>query len=91
LFFCFTISNTSTRVFVAIMSVIVAVLIVFCIRISWDFTEDGDGDVWQKSVVVFRRTGGVLLDRVKGFHPIHTRRAPQDDHIAMTGLGEARV
>jgi hypothetical protein len=97
LFFCFTISNASTRVFVAIMSVLVATLVGCCIRISWDFTEDNEDGAWQKSLAVLQRTGGVLFDRVKGFNPFHTipfptRRVPQGDHIAMTGrLGEPGV
>jgi hypothetical protein len=85
LLFCFTISNVSTRIFVAIMSVLVATLIGWSIWTSWDFGQD---DVWQKSLVVLRRTRGALFKRVKRLNPFDTRRAtrvPQDDHITLTG------
>jgi uncharacterized membrane protein YccC len=90
LLFCFTISNVATRIFVAIMSVLVATLIGWCIRTSWDLVEDDE--VWEKSMIVLRRTGGILFERVMRFKPFHTRRVPQGDHITLTGrLGEVRV
>lgn len=39
LLFCFSISNPSTRVFVAVTSVIVAALICWCIKSFWESSE----------------------------------------------------
>jgi hypothetical protein len=90
LILCFKISNVSTRVFIAIMSVLVVTLIGCCIRISWDLAEEDK--LLQKSLVVLRRTGGVLFKRVKKLYPFHTRRVPQNDHITLAGrLSEVRV
>ena len=40
LLFCFCTSNTSTRAFVAVTSVIVAALICWCIKIFWESGEE---------------------------------------------------
>ena len=40
LLFCFSISNPSTRIFVAVTSVMVAALIGWCIRNAWESSED---------------------------------------------------
>jgi hypothetical protein len=90
LLFCFSISNASTRTFVAISSVILGTLIGWCIRTAWESTEDED--VWQNSLVVFRRTRGVLFERVKGFNPFHTHHALQHDRFSLNSrFGEVRV
>ena len=83
LFFCFSISNASTRIFVAIMSVLVITFIVWCIRAAWEFTEDEY--VWQNSVVVLQRTCALLLKPVKQLNPFHTRRLQQHDLITLNG------
>jgi hypothetical protein len=86
LLFCFTISNVSTRIFVAIMSVFVATLIGWCLRISLEAI--GGRYLWRESLVVLRRASRILFKRVKRLNPFHTRRAtrvPQDDHITLTG------
>jgi hypothetical protein len=62
LLFCFSISNYPTRISVAIMSVLMAALIGWCIWTTWKYTEDNDDDVWQKSLVVLRRTCGALFE-----------------------------
>jgi hypothetical protein len=82
LLLCFNISNTSTRIFVAIMSALVTTLIGWCIRISWDLVENDK--LWKKSLVVTRRIGGALFKHVKKLNPFHGRRLPQDDHITLT-------
>jgi len=63
LLFCFTISNTLTRSFVAVMSVLVVVIIICCIRISWEPTEDYD--LWHRCIFTLRRTRDDLFLRVK--------------------------
>ena len=68
------------------MSVLVATLIIWCIRTAWESTEGED--VWKDSLAVFRRTRSNLFDRVKNFNPFRTRRVPhhvlQDDRITLT-------
>ena len=88
LLFCFSISNHATRICVSIMSVLVAVLIIWCIRTAWE-TTDGE-DVWRDSLNVFRRARSDLFKRVKDFNPFRARRAPrhfphlQDDQFTLT-------
>jgi hypothetical protein len=89
LLLCFRISNASTRIFVAIASVVMAALIGWCIRIVWESTEEED--VWRDSLIALRRTRGALFRRVKEFNPFHTRRFSRDDHIPLNGRGEVRV
>ena len=87
LLFCFSISNVSTRIFVAISSVLVITLIGWCIRIIRQSTED---NVWQNSLVVLRRTPGALFERIKYFNPFHTHRVLHGDTISLNSrLGEA--
>ena len=89
LLFCFRISNASTRISAAIMSVLMTTLLVWWIR-AGDSTEDED--VWQNSLTALRRARAVLLERVKKLNPFHTRRVPQHDHVTLTDrLGEVRV
>ena len=85
LLFCFSISNVSTRIFVAISSVILATLIGWCIRTAWKTTEGED--VWPNSLVVLRRTPGVLFERVKKINPSLTRQVPQRDRVSLNSLG----
>jgi len=59
LLFCFTISNPSTRIFVAITSVMVAALIGWCIRNAWESSEDRG--MWARRMVPFITRG---LDHV---------------------------
>ena len=77
------------------MSALVAILIGWCIRTTWedgDDDDDDDDDVWQNSLVVLRRTCGTLVERVMEFNPFHTRRVPQDDRITLNNrLNEGRV
>jgi len=89
LLYCFNISNVTTRIFVAISSVLLATLIGWCIRTAWESTEDDD--VWQNSLTVFRRTRGALFERVKGFNPFHTHRVViHHDRITLNSrMGEA--
>ena len=63
LLLCFTISNTWTRSSVAVMSTLVAALIMWCIRTAWESTEDYD--VWRKSLVALRRTRGDISKGVR--------------------------
>ena len=63
LLFCFTISNTSTRVFVAVVSVVVAALIIWCILLGW--TSSVDYGVWPNSKNALRRTRDDLAKHVK--------------------------
>jgi hypothetical protein len=89
LLFCFSISNAPTRVFVAMMSVLMVTLIGWGIRTAWESEEDED-EVWEKSLAVFRRTRSVLFDRVKEVIPFHTRRFP-DDAITLNSRNEGGV
>lgn len=80
---CFTISNTSTRVSVAVMSAIVAVLIIRCIQLAWVSTEDYG--VWPNSKNALRRTRDDLVKHVKKLGrdflvPFSTRRASEVAH-----------
>ena len=81
LLLCFTISNASTRGFVAVMSALVSALILWCIRTAWESTDDID--VWHNNLVALRRTGDSLFKRVKKLGrdivgPFSTRR-PQEE------------
>jgi hypothetical protein len=83
LLFCFTISNTSTRAFVAVISVIVAVLIVWCIQLARISTQDLY--VWHNSKLVLRRTRNDLVKRIKELgqdilSPFSSRRTPEVAH-----------
>jgi hypothetical protein len=85
LLLCFTISNTSTRGFVTIMSTLVAALIMWCIWTAWEST--GDHDVWRKSLTALRRTHGDVSKSVKELfqdvlrsESFSIRRAPGDVH-----------
>jgi hypothetical protein len=92
LLFCFSISNIPTRIFVAIMSVLICTLIGWGIRTAWE-SKDDEGDVWEKSLVVLRRTRVALFERVKDVIPFHTRRLPQDDRFTLNNylVNEGRV
>ena len=71
------------------MSVLVVTLLVWWNRASWEWDE---GDVWQSSLVVLRRTGTILLERMKGLNPFYIRRVPQHDRVTLSDqLGEVRV
>src|SRR5579863_1923727 len=83
LLFCFNISNTSTRTVVSVMSALVVVLIMWCIRITWRPTEDYD--VWHESLIALRRTRDDLFKRVMELGQdvlsrLVTRRTPEDIH-----------
>ena len=89
LFFCFRISNASTRTSVAIMSVFMVTLLVWWI---WSSRSIEGRDMWQNSLAAFRRTRAVLLERVKGFNPFHTHRVLHHDHMSLNSrLGEVGV
>ncbi|KAH9985510.1 hypothetical protein BJV77DRAFT_113135 [Russula vinacea] len=94
LLFCFSISNAPTRIFVAIMSVLMAALIGWGVWTAWESEEDED-EVWEKSLAVFRRTRVALFKRVKKFISFHTPRVPlavSDDRITLSSrLNEGRV
>ena len=92
LLFCFSISNAPTRIFVAIMSVLMAALIGWGVWTAWESEEDED-EVWEKSLAVFRRTRVALFKRVKKFISFHTPRVPvPDDRITLSSrLNEGRV
>jgi len=83
LLLCFTISNTSTRIFVAVVSMLVAALIMWCVRTAWKPTKNDDA--WRQSLVVLRRTRGNVSKNVKEFaqHVLtlfSIRHAPGDVH-----------
>jgi hypothetical protein len=83
LLFCYTISNTSTRVFVAVISVIVAILILWCIHLARNSTEDFY--VWHNSKLALRRTRDDLFKRIKELghgllSPFSTRHTPEVAH-----------
>ena len=69
------------------MSVLVATLIIWCIRTAWESTEGED--VWRDSLIVLRRTRSNLFKGVKDFNPFRTRRVPrQVNHITLADRGE---
>src|SRR5712691_5381108 len=87
LLLCFTISNTSTRGFVAVMSALVVALIMWCIRTAWDSTDDFD--VWHNNLFALRRTRDSLFKRVKKLGqdiagPFSTRRPQEDVHSTLS-------
>lgn len=67
------------------MSVLMVTLIGWGIRTAWESNEDED-EVWEKSLVVLRRTRSALFDRVKEVIPFHTRRFA-DDGITLNSQG----
>jgi hypothetical protein len=86
LLLCFTISNAPTRSFVAVMSVLMTAVVLWCIRTAWDTTDDID--VWHNNLFALRRTRDSLFKRVKELGrdiagPFATRR-PQGD-VRSTG------
>jgi hypothetical protein len=87
LLFCFSISNRATRIAVSIMSVFVAVLIVWCVRAAWETPNE---DVWRDSLNVSRRARSNLFKRVKDLNPFRARRPPRhvphppDDQFTLT-------
>lgn len=83
LLLCFSISNTSTRAFVTVMTVITAVLIMWCIQLAWESTEDFD--LWLNSKLALRRARDGVAKRIKEFGedllcPFPTRRTPAIAH-----------
>jgi hypothetical protein len=82
LLFCVKISNTSTRTVVSAMSVVVAVLVMCCIRITWKPTEDYE--VWHESLNALRRTRNDLFKRVMELGQdvlrLVARPTPEDIH-----------
>ena len=82
LLFCFSISNSPTRIFVAISSVDLVTLVGWCIWLAWETTENDE--IWKVSVLAFRRTRGDLFKRMKGFNPFRPRRAPEHNDIPLT-------
>ena len=82
LLFCVTISNSLTRIFVAISSFLVVALVGGCIWTAWGSAENDQ--IWQISLSAFRRTRGVLSERVKGLDLFHTRRASDGGNITST-------
>jgi hypothetical protein len=84
LLFCFTISDTSTRIATGTMSAVVAAPVAWCIRTAW---ESGDTRGVQDSLLTLRRTGDRLFARLKHFvlvliplRPFPTRRTSEDVH-----------
>ncbi|KAI9458584.1 hypothetical protein BJY52DRAFT_412493 [Lactarius psammicola] len=61
LLLCFSISNLSTRIFVAVTSVMVAALIGWCIRTAWESSEERG--VWLSSFLPYVTRA---LDRIYG-------------------------
>ncbi len=51
LLFCFQISNLPTRIFVAITSVMVAALILWCVRSAWESTDERGAWLSSASIV----------------------------------------
>lgn len=80
LIFCFRISNPATRISVTIASVIVSILVIWCIRTAWESTEGED--VWRDSVVAFQRARSNLFKRVKEFNPFQVRIRHGQHHVS---------
>ncbi|KAF8257703.1 hypothetical protein EI94DRAFT_1817117 [Lactarius quietus] len=75
LLFCFSISNPSTRIFVAVTSVMVAALIGWCIRSAWESSDERGA--WHSSLLpsVTRALGRVRVT----FHKVFNFRLPQEN------------
>jgi len=84
LLFCFSISNSATRIAVTIMTALVDTLIIWCMWTAWETTEGED--VWRDSLTVFRRTRDNLFKSVKGFKPFRPRSVPRL-HITLADRG----
>ena len=82
LLFCFSISNSPTRIFLAISSVLLITLVGWSIWLAWETTENDE--LWKVSVLAFRRTRSDLSKRLKGFNPFRPRRAPEHNNIPLT-------
>ncbi|KAI0250650.1 hypothetical protein BJV78DRAFT_544493 [Lactifluus subvellereus] len=65
LLLCFTISNTSTRIFISVMSLVMTPPVVGCILVSRRSSDDGE--LWHDSLVVLKRSGDRLLACLKHF------------------------
>jgi hypothetical protein len=88
LLLCFTISNMATRIFVGIISVLMAGLIMWCIRSTWETGNDQYASLWRDSLAAMRRThrdwigymkqlrAGALISLIS----FPTRRTPEDVH-----------
>ena len=93
LLFCFSISNSPTRIIVAISSVVLVTLVGWSVWLAWETTENDE--IWQSSMSAFRRTFRDLSERVKGVYlnPFSPRRVSepvpeqnnQDNNIVLTG------
>jgi hypothetical protein len=88
LLLCFKISNTSTRAFVTVMSVVTVLLIMWCIQLAWETTDDFD--LWLNSKLALRRARDGVAKRIKEFgedllSPFPTRRAPDVAHSGHSG------
>ena len=68
------------------MSVLMATLVIWCIRTARESTEGKD--VWQDGLTVFRRSRSDLFQRLRDFNTFRSRRVPrnvpQNDHITLT-------
>jgi len=65
LLFCFTISNTSTRIATGTMSAVIVALVAWCIRTAW---KSGDSrGLRQDSLLTLRRARDRLFARLKHF------------------------
>jgi hypothetical protein len=90
LLFCFSISNAPTRIFVAMMSVLMVALMGWGIWTAWE-SEDDEDEVWEKSLAVFRRTRVALFERVTKFISFHTRHVPDDSITLSSRPSQSRV
>jgi len=87
---CFTISNVATRIFVGFISVLMAGLIMWCIRSTWESGDSGQeheeyASVWRDSLAAMRRTHRDFVAYMKRLRadaliPFPSRPAPEDVH-----------
>jgi hypothetical protein len=89
LLFCFGISNPSTRIFVAVTSVMVAALIGWCIRSAWESSEARGA--WLSSTLpsVNRALGHVRATCLKVFASIDDRPR-RETSLALARVGSVR-
>jgi hypothetical protein len=76
LLYCFNISNMSTRISVSVSSVMIAPLVVGCILICRRSSEDGE--LWQNSLKVLKRSLDGLFAPLKHFR-LRPARPNQND------------
>ncbi len=84
LLLCFSISNLSTRIFVAVTSVMVAALIGWCIRTAWESSDESG--VWLSSFLPYVTRA---LDHIYGVRNNFFTRILRRENPSSLGFGHS--